>query len=169
MASNRGPHPHHSPASSPSLPDAQPPSGPKSWLIIGNLNLIIGPLPHGSIHATSEKYGPIKQIKFGSFPVVVGSSAEMAKAFLKIYDVVFAYRPKMAAGKCTGCNFSNMTWSSYGPYFSQARKMCSMEFVALNVVFDIGDSIPWLRFLDLQGNIRRMKAVAKKFDSFWSM
>lgn len=38
------------------------------------------------------------------------------------------------------------------------------EFVALNGV--IRDSIPWIRFSDLVGNMRRMKTVAKKFDMF---
>ncbi|KAL6144464.1 hypothetical protein ACLB2K_055156 [Fragaria x ananassa] len=63
----------------------------------------------------------------GSFPVVVGSSAEMAKAFLKTHDVAVADRPKIAAGKYTTYNYSNITWSPYGPYWRQARKMCLME------------------------------------------
>ncbi|KAF5466363.1 hypothetical protein F2P56_016294 [Juglans regia] len=217
------------------------PPGPKSWPIIGNLNLI-GSLPHQSIHALSKKYGPIMQLRFGSFPVVVGSSVEMAKAFLKTYDVTFASRPKTAAGKYTTYNYSDITWSPYGPYWRQARKMCLMELfsarrlesyeyirneemsallsdlyksnnqpitlkehlstVSLNVisrmvlgkkytdesensivspeefkkmldelfllsgVLNIGDSIPWIDFLDLQGYIKRMKALSKKFDRF---
>lgn len=40
------------------------------------------------------------------------------------------------------------------------------ELFLLNGVFNIGDSIPWLDFLDLQGYIKRMKIVAKKFDRF---
>ncbi|TXG68328.1 hypothetical protein EZV62_003263 [Acer yangbiense] len=219
------------------------PPGPKPWPIIGNLNLI-GPLPHRSIHALSQKYGPLMHLKFGSFHVVVGSSVEMAKNFLKTNDVIFASRPKTAAGKYTTYNYSDITWSPYGPYWRQARKMCLMELfsvkrlesfeyirveelklllrnlykscgkptmlkdhlsdVSLNVicrmvlgkkyteedhdqnevvtpqefkemldelfllngVLDIGDSIPWLAFLDLQGYIKRMKILAKKFDRF---
>ncbi|XP_004303698.1 PREDICTED: cytochrome P450 71A1-like [Fragaria vesca subsp. vesca] len=217
------------------------PPGPKPWPIIGNLNLI-GHLPHLSIHTLSQKYGPIMQLKFGSFPVVVGSSVEMAKAFLKTHDVTFAGRPKFAAGKHTTYNYSDITWSPYGPYWRQARKMCIMELfsnkrlesyeyirreemgallrglyessntnvllkdhlstVSLNVisrmvlgkkytddsedaivspdefkkmldelfllsgVLNIGDSIPWLDFLDLQGYIKRMKALSKKLDRF---
>ncbi|XWS12154.1 hypothetical protein CRYUN_Cryun37aG0065500 [Craigia yunnanensis] len=218
------------------------PPGPKPWSIIGNLNLI-GSLPHRSIHALSQKYGPIMQLKFGSFPVVVGSSVEMAKAILKTHDVTFAGRPKIAAGKYTTYNYSDITWSPYGPYWRQARKMCltelfsakrleSYEYIRreemnlllkglykssgtpillkdhlsnlslnvisrmvlgkkytertgeneivtpkefkemldelflLNGVLDIGDSIPWLSFLDLQGYIKRMKSVSKKFDRF---
>ncbi|KAL6137419.1 hypothetical protein ACLB2K_062711 [Fragaria x ananassa] len=217
------------------------PPGPKPWPIIGNLNLM-GHLPHRSLHELSQKYGPIMQLRFGSFPVVVGSSAEMAKAFLKTHDVAVADRPKIAAGKYTTYNYSNITWSPYGPYWRQARKMCLMELfsakrlesyeyirkeemnallkglykssntnillkahlsdLSLNVisrmvlgkkytdesenaivspdefkkmldelflltgVLNIGDSIPWLNFLDLQGYIKRMKALSKKFDRF---
>ncbi|KAL5579578.1 hypothetical protein UlMin_012020 [Ulmus minor] len=217
------------------------PPGPKAWPIIGNLNLI-GSLPHRSIHELSQKDGPIMQLQFGSFPVVVGSSVEMAKAFLKTHDVVFASRPRTAVGKYITYNYSNITWSPYGPYWRQGRKMFLMELfnnrrldsyehirreevknllkelfgsskspivlkdnlstLSLNVisrmalgkkytdetengivspqefrkmldelfllsgVLNIGDSIPWIDFLDLQGYIKRMKALRKKFDLF---
>ncbi|MQL78053.1 hypothetical protein Taro_010462 [Colocasia esculenta] len=222
-----------------------PPPGPRSWPIIGNLNLM-GALPHRSIHELSKKYGPIMQIHLGCRPVVIGSSVEMAKQFLKIHDVVFADRPRNAAGKYTTFNYCDITWSPYGLYWRQARKMCLMELFSarrldsyeyirveelrrllcelsasagrtvnlkdhlstlslnvisrmvlgriytdesaaaertavvspeefkkmldelflLNGVFNIGDMIPWLDFLDLQGYIRRMKAVALKFNTF---
>ncbi|EAZ41670.1 hypothetical protein OsJ_26207 [Oryza sativa Japonica Group] len=40
------------------------------------------------------------------------------------------------------------------------------ELFLLNGVLDIGDSIPWLGWLDLQGYIRRMKKLSKMFDQF---
>ncbi|KAF0915234.1 hypothetical protein E2562_034601 [Oryza meyeriana var. granulata] len=221
------------------------PPGPKPWPIIGNLNLV-GSLPHRSIHKLSKRYGPLMYLRFGSFPVVVGSSVEMAKFFLKTHDVVFIDRPKTAAGKYTTYNYSDIAWSPYGPYWRQARRMCltelfsakrleSYEFIRneevhallrdlhaasgrmvtlkdylstaslnvisrmvlgkkylerevvhkgglvttpeqfkwmldelflLNGVFDIGDSIPWLGWMDLQGYIRRMKKLSKMFDQF---
>lgn len=219
------------------------PPGPKPWPIIGNFNLI-GPLPHRSLDSLAQKYGPLVQVQFGSFPVVIGSSVEMAEAILKTHDISLAGRPEFAAGKYTTYNYSDITWSQYGPYWGQLRKICMMELfgprrldfyqhirveelntllkdlflssgkpikareqfsdVSLNVisrmvlgkkftvkaenekgivtpkefkemldelfvlngVLDIGDWIPWLAFLDLQGHIKRMKAVAKKFDRF---
>ncbi|KAL5702626.1 hypothetical protein ACHQM5_027821 [Ranunculus cassubicifolius] len=220
------------------------PPGPKPWPIIGNLNQI-GALPHQSIHKLSRKYGPLMQVKFGTTPVVVASSVETAKEFLKTHDLIFAGRPKLAAGKYTTYNYSDITWSQYGPYWRQARKMCIMELfsakridsyeyirveetrnliqglyslsgkkiflkdhlsdVSLNVisrivfgkkytvesesdetsivtpsefkkmldelflmngVLNIGDYIPWLQFLDLQGYVKRMKIVGKKFNRF---
>ncbi|KAI6691625.1 hypothetical protein NL676_028453 [Syzygium grande] len=98
------------------------PPGPKPWPIIGNLNLI-GPLLHRSLHDLSRIYGPIMKLQVGSYDMVVCSSADMAKAFLKTHDAVFAYRPRNAAGKYTAYNYSGMTWSPYGPYFQQARKI----------------------------------------------
>ncbi|KAK8941859.1 Flavonoid 3'-monooxygenase [Platanthera guangdongensis] len=224
------------------------PPGPRPWPIIGNLHLI-GALPHRSIHELTKKYGPLMQLRFGSFPVVVGSSTSMARLILKTHDVAFAGRPKLAAGNHTAYNYSDITWSDYGPYWRQARKMCITELFSarrldsyetirsgelrgllhrlfdaagepillkdhlstlslnvisrmvlgrryldpttdddasappppvspeefkkmldelflLNGVLNIGDSIPWLNFLDLQGYIRRMKAVGRKLDRF---
>ncbi|KAG0471025.1 hypothetical protein HPP92_015571 [Vanilla planifolia] len=40
------------------------------------------------------------------------------------------------------------------------------ELFLLNGVLNIGDSIPWLNFLDLQGYVRRMKALGIKLNRF---
>ncbi|KAG6428838.1 hypothetical protein SASPL_106877 [Salvia splendens] len=179
-------------------------------------------------------------LKFGSFPVVVGSSVDAAKIFLKTMDLTFASRPKTSAGKYLTYNYSDITWSEYGPHWRQARKMCLMELfstrridsyeyiraeetvslvkeifglsgrafwvkdslstLSLNVisrmvlgrrymdggaavppeefkkmldelfflggVFNIGDMIPYINFLDLQGYVKRMKVLSGKFDRF---
>ncbi|XP_021864016.2 trimethyltridecatetraene synthase-like [Spinacia oleracea] len=219
------------------------PPGPKPWPIIGNFNLI-GPLPHHSIDKLSKKYGPIMMLKYGSVPVLVGSSVEMAKCFLKTNDVIFAGRPQNAAGKYTTYNYSDITWCQYGPYWRQARKICLMELFnvkrlesyeyirveelnsvlkglyningestrlkdhlftlnlnvisrmvlgkkyleknddeksvvtieefkvmldelfLLNGVLNLGDWIPCIKYLDVQGYVKRMKILAKKFDKF---
>ncbi|PQQ04681.1 flavonoid 3-monooxygenase [Prunus yedoensis var. nudiflora] len=219
------------------------PPGPKPWPIIGNLNLI-GPLPHQSLHKLSQIYGPIMQLKFGSYPVVIASSAEMARQFVRTHDHIFASRPQTAAGKYTTYNYSNLTWAPHGPYWRQGRKiylshlfsskildsveyirveetraflsrLCALsgkptllkehlsrltltiisrivlgkkyfsvpesessivtleefqemldELFLLNGVLNVGDWIPWVQFLDLQGFVKRMKALKKKFDRF---
>ncbi|XP_025822033.1 flavonoid 3'-monooxygenase-like [Panicum hallii] len=40
------------------------------------------------------------------------------------------------------------------------------ELMLLNGVLNIGDWIPWLDWLDLQGYVRRMKKLGKMFDAF---
>ncbi|KAJ7963294.1 Cytochrome P450 [Quillaja saponaria] len=48
---------------------------------------------------------------------------------------------------------------------NEFKKMVE-ELLFLSGVLNIGDSIPWINFLDLQGYIKRMKALSKKFDRF---
>ncbi|TVU09721.1 hypothetical protein EJB05_43214, partial [Eragrostis curvula] len=222
------------------------PPGPKPWPIIGNLNLM-GELPHRSLHALSKRYGPLMQLRFGSVPVVIGSSAEMAKLFFKTHDAAFSDRPRFTVGKYTAYDLTDILWSPYGAYLRQARKICVAElfnpkrlesfeyirdeevrmmlrdlrvasgrvvrprdylqkltlgvisrmvlgkkyvneeaaaeggspamrhvefreivdeFFVLNGAFNIGDFIPWLDWLDMQGYVRRMKRNGKMFDRF---
>ncbi|CAN6300834.1 unnamed protein product [Urochloa humidicola] len=102
------------------------PPGPRSWPVIGNLNLI-GPLPHHSIHDLSARYGPVMSLRFGSFPAVVASSPDMARFFLKTQDLAFIDRPKTAAGKYTTYNYSGLFASPYGAYWRQGRKLWQAE------------------------------------------
>ncbi|RRT50169.1 hypothetical protein B296_00032068 [Ensete ventricosum] len=73
------------------------PLGSRPWPVIGNLNLI-GPLPYCSLAALSQKHGPLMHLRFGSLPVVVGSSVDMAKFFLKTHGLSFVSPPKIDAG-----------------------------------------------------------------------
>lgn len=66
-------------------------------------------------------------LKFGSKPVLIASSPEMAKEILKTHDAVFASRPALAAGKYTSYNYSDMTWAPYGAHWRQARKIYLTE------------------------------------------
>ncbi|KAK3157316.1 hypothetical protein QOZ80_2AG0119230 [Eleusine coracana subsp. coracana] len=223
------------------------PPGPRPWPVIGNLNHI-GTLPHLSLHILAKRYGPFMSLRLGSVPVIVGSSVDAARFFLKTHDTAFLDRARTAVGRYTLYNCSNMSWSPYGPYWRQARKLWQAELfsakclmsqehvrveevramlrdlwvasssagsrnavtlrdhllmVSLNVVsrlvqgkkyiseerpdtgttpkefrwmidelfvlmgvLNIGDMIPWLNCLDLQGYIRRMKRVSKMFDGF---
>nr|GMD60757.1 flavonoid 3'-monooxygenase-like [Ipomoea batatas] len=101
------------------------PPGPRPWPIIGNLNLL-GSLPHHSLHLLSQKYGELMLLKFGSKPVLVASSPETAKLFLKTHDAVFASRPPTAAGDHT-FNRADLMWSPYGSPWRHGRKILLSE------------------------------------------
>ncbi|TVU46950.1 hypothetical protein EJB05_06524, partial [Eragrostis curvula] len=105
------------------------PPGPLPWPVIGNLNLI-GPLPHHSLHQLSARYGPLMSLRFGSVPVVVGSSVDAARLILKTHDLDFIDRPTTAAGKYTSYNNSSMLWSTYGDYWRQARRLWQTELLS---------------------------------------
>ncbi|KAF5203650.1 Cytochrome p450 [Thalictrum thalictroides] len=177
------------------------------------------------------------QLHLGSCPVVVGSSVEMAKQFLKIHDQSFAYRPNSSAGKYFHYDYTDILWAPYGPYFRHARKICltelfnkktlsSYEYIRVEELQDflsalyascgnpvmlkdhilnltlnnitrvvlgkklgddseskvfkkildesflltgmlnIGDLIPWINFLDLQGYVKKIKALSINLDAF---
>ncbi|CAN6312679.1 unnamed protein product [Urochloa humidicola] len=223
------------------------PPSPRPWPVIGNLNLI-GTLPHRSIHELSKRYGPLMSLRLGSFPVIVGSSVDAARLILKTHDLAFIDRPRMASGRYIGCNYSDLLWAPYGPYWRQARRLWKTgilspkqlrlhehvrhkevramlrdiyeqvvaapapavvlmdhlfmatlnvislmmlgkkyvvhggsegsepaatpeefkwmidEFFVLSGALNVGDMIPWLRWLDPQ--IKRIKRLGKKFDQF---
>ncbi|PHU20141.1 hypothetical protein BC332_11292 [Capsicum chinense] len=118
-------------------PKRKLPPGPRPWPIIGNLNLL-GSLPHESLHHLSQKYGDLMLLKFGSKPVLIASSPEMAKEILKTHDAIFASRPALAAGKYTSHNYSDMTWAPYGAHWRQedhkAERQTEKDYIPKDMV-----------------------------------
>jgi hypothetical protein len=105
------------------------PPGPRPWPVIGNLNLM-GKLPHRSVQALSKRYGPLMSLRFGSFPVIVGSSVDAARSILKTHDLAFCDRPRIAAGRYTGYTYSDVLWAPYGAYWRQARRLFKTKILS---------------------------------------
>ncbi|TVU09722.1 hypothetical protein EJB05_43215, partial [Eragrostis curvula] len=111
------------------------------------------PLPQRDVEAV---YGPLMRVHFGSFPVVVASSVDMAKFFLKTHDVLFIDRPRTAAGKYTTYNYSNIGWCPYGAYWRQARKLCADELFSTRRM----DSFEHVRREEVHALLRDLHATA---------
>ncbi|GLJ48363.1 hypothetical protein SUGI_1021010 [Cryptomeria japonica] len=103
--------------------------GPFALPIIGNLHQL-GALPHRSLQRLAEKHGPIMMVKFGSVPVVVASSSEAAKQFLKTHDLNFANRPSIGAAKYLFYNHKDIVFAPYGDYWRNMRKICIVELLS---------------------------------------
>ncbi|XP_059443423.1 cytochrome P450 71A1-like [Corylus avellana] len=109
-----------------------PPSPPKLQ-IIGNLHQL-GTLPHRSLQALSNKYGPLMFLYLGNAPTLVVSSADMAREIMKTHDIVFSNRPKTTAANMLLYGCKDVAFSPYGEHWRQARKICVLELLSLKSV-----------------------------------
>ncbi|KAH9330483.1 hypothetical protein KI387_002591, partial [Taxus chinensis] len=84
----------------------QPP-GPRALPIIGHFHLLIDKTKpiHQILSSLSAKHGPIMNLRFGSRPVLVISSSELAKQCLSTNDLAFASRPQLAQGQHLGYDY----------------------------------------------------------------
>lgn len=71
------------------------PPGPKGWPVIGALPLL-GTMPHAALAKMAKKYGPVMYLKMGTCDMVVASTPDAARAFLKTLDINFSNRPPNA-------------------------------------------------------------------------
>eukprot|EP01018_Ginkgo_biloba_P001243 Gb_17757 [translate_table: standard] len=220
------------------------PPSPPWWPIIAHLHLLKKnnqPI-HRLLSRLSERYGPVMHLRLGCRPVLVISSADHAKECFTTNDRLFASRPRLAAGKHMGYNYASLVTASYGSYWRNIRKICTLELLSarrihllkhvrteeistlirslfdqsssqkgrvniksrlsqltfnillrmvanksyfgpdseeaerfvelinetffLSGVFNVGDYLPFLRCLDLQGHERAMKNLWKRRDAF---
>ena len=105
-----------------------PPSPPK-LPIIGNLHQI-GALLHRSLHAVSEKYGPLVLLHLGNAPFLVVSSSEIAREIMKTHDTVLANRPQIRAARVLFHGCTDIAFCPYGEYWRQAKKICVLEILS---------------------------------------
>ncbi|KAK3225653.1 hypothetical protein Dsin_005515 [Dipteronia sinensis] len=110
-----------------------PPSPPK-LPIIGNLHQL-GTLPHRSLRALADKYGPLMLLRLGgSSSTLVVSSAEMASDLVKTHDIVFSNRPKTTATNIFLYGCRDVAFAPYGEYWRHARKICVLELLSMKRV-----------------------------------
>ncbi|XP_072994687.1 cytochrome P450 71A1-like [Typha latifolia] len=108
------------------------PSPPKLPLL-GNFHQL-GFLPHRSLRALSDQYGPIMLIHFGQLPTIVVSSADAAEEVMKTQDINFANRPEYYMAKGLLYNGCDVTFSPYGEYWRQLRRICVLHLLSLKRV-----------------------------------
>ncbi|XP_027333158.1 premnaspirodiene oxygenase-like [Abrus precatorius] len=106
------------------------PPGPWKLPIFGSIHHLIGHLPHHRMRELSQKYGPLMHLQLGETSAIVVSSPEIAKEVLKTHEVTFAHRPRFVAAEIVTYGFTNITFSPYGDYWKQLRKICTMEVLS---------------------------------------
>ncbi|KAL2520998.1 Cytochrome [Forsythia ovata] len=140
--------------------NSAPPEAGGAWPIIGHLHLIGGGsrLPHITLGAMADKYGPVFTIRLGVHRTLVVNSCELAKELLTTWDVAVSSRPKFLAAKHMGYNFAMFAFSPYGAYWREIRKLIAVELFSL-------------RSLELLKHVRvsETELSMKELYTFWNM
>nr|AAG49298.1 putative flavonoid 3'-hydroxylase [Callistephus chinensis] len=111
------------------------PPGPTPWPIVGNLPHL-GMIPHHSLAALAQKYGPLMHLRLGFVDVVVAASASVAAQFLKTHDANFASRPPNSGAKHIAYNYQDLVFAPYGPRWRMLRKICSVHLFSTKALDD---------------------------------
>ncbi|KAI9187206.1 hypothetical protein LWI28_025482 [Acer negundo] len=110
------------------------PPGPWKLPIIGNLHQLTSSLVHRQLRDMSKKYGPLMHLQLGELSTVVVSSAKFAEQVMKTHDVIFASRPVLLSTKILDYDSTSISFSPYGSYWRQLRKICVQELLTMKRV-----------------------------------
>ncbi|KAM3327268.1 6,7,8-trihydroxycoumarin synthase [Capsicum chacoense] len=110
------------------------PPGPIGLPFIGNLHQLDNLNPHIYFWKLSKKYGKIFSLKLGSTPVIVVSSAKIAKEVLKIQDLVFCSRPPLLGQQKLSYNGHDIGFAPYNDRWREVRKVCVLHLFNLKKV-----------------------------------
>ncbi|KAE9449582.1 hypothetical protein C3L33_18519, partial [Rhododendron williamsianum] len=108
-----------------------PPEAGGAWPIIGHLHHLTSSdqLPHVYLGAMADKYGPIFTIRVGLKRAVVVSNWQTAKECFTTQDTVVMSRPKLISADHLSYNEAMFSFSPYGAYWRELRKITSVELL----------------------------------------
>lgn len=102
-----------------------------AWPVIGHLHLLGGSVPlHKFLAEASDKCGPAFTLRFGIRSMFVVSGWEVAKECFTTNDRVLASRSPSMGGKYLGYNYALFTFSPYGSYWRDLRKIATLELLS---------------------------------------
>ncbi|XP_044505090.1 flavonoid 3',5'-hydroxylase 2-like [Mangifera indica] len=104
------------------------PPGPPGWPLIGALPLL-GAMPHVTLAKMAKKYGPVMYLKMGTQDMVVASTPDAARAFLKTLDLNFSNRPPNAGATNLAYGAQDLVFADYGARWKLLRKLSNLHML----------------------------------------
>lgn len=133
------------------------PPGPRGLPILGHLHML-GKNPHHDLRKIANQHGPTVYMRFGLVPHIIVSSPEAAELFLKTHDLVFASRPPHQAAKIISWDQKGLSFSPYGQYWRNVRKLCTLELLSSLKI----NSFQSMRRGELSNFVESLKSVAQE-------
>ncbi|XP_031103422.1 cytochrome P450 76A1-like [Ipomoea triloba] len=102
------------------------PPGPPGLPVLGNM-FDLGSLPHQTIAAMRNTYGPVVWLRIGSVSTLAIQSAKAAAELFKNHDVPFVGRNIVDVMLSHDYNKGSLVFAQYGSYWRVLRRICSVE------------------------------------------
>nr|GLL36368.1 cytochrome P450 76A1-like [Ipomoea trifida] len=102
------------------------PPGPPGLPVLGNM-FDLGSLPHQTIAAMRNTYGPVVWLRIGSVSTLAIQSAKAAAELFKNHDVPFVGRNIVDVLLSHDYNKGSLVFAQYGSYWRVLRRICSVE------------------------------------------
>ncbi|CAM0908019.1 unnamed protein product [Alopecurus aequalis] len=109
------------------------PPCPPRLPVLGNLHQL-GLLPHQSLRDLARRHGPVMFLRLGMTPAVAVSSAAAARDVLRTHDADCCNRPACPGNKQLMYGFKNMSFSPYGAYWRDMRRLFAVELLGARPV-----------------------------------
>ncbi|OAY35952.1 cytochrome P450 71A1 [Manihot esculenta] len=108
------------------------PPGPRALPFVGNLHQLHNSASYISLWKLSQKYGPLMSLRMCFEPVLVVSSAKMAKEIMKTHDHIFSARPSKLSQQKLSYNGLDLAFAAYGSYWKEMKKICKVHLFNSN-------------------------------------
>ncbi|KAL6341763.1 hypothetical protein AAG906_038007 [Vitis piasezkii] len=131
--------------------------GPKGWPLLGALPLL-GNMPHVALAKMAKRYGPVMFLKMGTNSMVVASTPEAARAFLKTLDINFSNRPPNAGATLLAYRAQDMVFADYGARWKLLRKLSNLHMLGGKALEDWSQ----VRAVELGHMLRAMLELSQR-------
>ncbi|GAB4860595.1 hypothetical protein Ancab_035756 [Ancistrocladus abbreviatus] len=113
------------------------PPGPKKLPLIGNMHQV-GEFSPESLQRFSNEFGSIISLQLGFVPIIVVSSANLAREITKNHDRVFSSRPAFYVERKYTYEYQDVSFAPYGEYWREAKKILTLGLLSPKRVQSFG-------------------------------